>query len=414
MHTARIPCYGVAGWLLVGLLAVVGCSEGSALFVSLESWPEGAVRVRLRTMLNGEIDTDRFLMPGELRFVVRMPSGASGSVRLDAVGLDSRACEVALGTLEDRVPTGLRRWAERTLSLTTQLPPICPPLPNDMSSPGPAPLAVHNESVGSFTVDGQYVYWTSQGQIWRLAKVGSPTATPIVTIGHNPQSLAVDSASFYWPDYSQQRVMKAPLGGGSPMVLSANLGSSPQWVHLDATNVYWPTDGVTSAIQTVSKSGGTAMSMITTGQPDAIEVDASNVYWISVSSGTGAINRLNKATLSNQVIATMGSAWKALAIDDTHVYAASENTVVRVPKTGGTVETIATNQANVQDLALGVTSVYWTNFVADGTVMRALKTGGGLGPVAINQPMAGWILVDGNTVYWSVSGKLVKVDVASP
>lgn len=414
MHTARIPWAGVAGCLLVGLLTVAGCSEGPALFVSLESWPEGAVRVRFRTMLNGEIDTDRFLMPGELRFVVRMPSGASGSVRLDAVGLDSRDCEVALGTLEDQVPTGLRRWAERTLSLTTQMPPICPPLPNDMSSPGPDPFTVHSQSVGSFTVDGSYVYWTSQGQIWRLAKVGSSTATPIVTIGYTPQSLAVDSASFYWPDYSQQRVMKAPLGGGSPTVLSANLGSSPQYVHLDATNVYWPTDGVSSAIQTVSKSGGTAMNMITTGQPDVIEVDASYVYWSSESSSPGTLSRLNKATLSNQVIATIGGALRALAIDDTHVYAASQNTVVRVPKTGGAVETIATNQANVQDLALGTTSVYWTNFVADGTVMRALKTGGGLGPVAINQPMAGWILVDGNTVYWSVSGKFVKIDVSSP
>ena len=232
-------------------------------------------------------------------------------------------------------------------------------------------MAVHNESVGSFTVDGQYVYWTSQGQIWRLAKVGSPTATPIVTIGHNPQK-------------PRRRFRELLLAGLFPATrrprrrsaaaarwYSRRTSDRPQWVHLDATNVYWPTDGVTSAIQTVSKSGGTAMSMITTGQPDAIEVDASNVYWISVKLGHGAINRLNKATLSNQVIATMGSAWKALAIDDTHVYAASENTVVRVPKTGGTVETIATNQANVQDLALGVTSVYWTNFVADGTVMRA-------------------------------------------
>ena len=61
------------------------------------------MRVRLRTMLNG--DRHRSVPhAGELRFVVRMPSGASGSVRLDAVGLDSRACEVALGTLEDRFP----------------------------------------------------------------------------------------------------------------------------------------------------------------------------------------------------------------------------------------------------------------------------------------------------------------------
>src|SRR6185503_18524125 len=100
---------------------------------------------------------------------------------------------------------------------------------------------------------------------------------------------------------------------------------------------------------------------------------------------------------ANQVIATIGGALRAIAIDDTHVYAARANTVVRVPKTGGTVETIASNQANIGDIALGVTSVYWTAFVANGTVMRALKAGGGLGPVALDQSMASWILVDGNT-----------------
>jgi hypothetical protein len=282
-------------------------------------------------------------------------------------------------------------------------------------APLPVPITVYNQSVGSFAVDGSYVYWASANQIWRLAKVGGGAAAPIATIGYTPQSLAVDPSSIYWPEYSQERVMKIPVGGGTATVLSSNLGSSPQFVHLDAANVYWPTDGLTSAIQMVSKAGGTAMNMITTGQPDAIEVDANYVYWLSGSSGTtGTINRLNKATLSNQVIGTVGGALRAIAIDDTHVYAASSDTVVRVPKTGGTVETIASNQANIGDLALGVTSVFWTSYVTNGAVMRALKTGGGLGPVAINQMMASWILVDGNTVYWSVSGKFVKVDVASP
>src|SRR5262249_9800647 len=137
------------------------------------------------------------------------------------------------------------------------------------------PITVYDKAVGSFTVDGSYVYWASANQIWRLAKVGSTAAAPIATIGYTPQSIAVDPSSLYWPEYSQERVMKIPVGGGSPAVLSANLGSSPQFVHLDAANVYWPTDGVTSAIQMVSKSGGTAMNRITRGQPDAIEVDAS-------------------------------------------------------------------------------------------------------------------------------------------
>ncbi|HWO23663.1 MAG TPA: hypothetical protein VNO30_33205 [Kofleriaceae bacterium] len=282
-------------------------------------------------------------------------------------------------------------------------------------APLPDPITVHNQSVNAIAVDGSYVYWTSASQIWRLAKVGSAAATPIVTMTTTPQSLAVDASSFYWPEYFAERVMKAPLGGGAPVLLSGSLGSSPQFVHLDATNAYWPTDGGTSAIQTTPKSGGNAMNMITTGQPDDIEVDASYVYWTSGSSGTtGTINRLNKATLGNQVIGTIGGALRGIALDDTHVYAASATTVVRVPKTGGAVETIATNQTNIGDLAVGITSVFWTSYVANGSVMRARKTGGGVGPVALDQPMASWILVDGNTVYWSVSGKLVKVDVASP
>jgi len=282
-------------------------------------------------------------------------------------------------------------------------------------APLPDPVTVHNQSVNAIAVDGSYVYWTSANQIWRLAKVGTAAAAPIVAAGNTSQSLAVDASSIYWPEYSAQRVMKAPLGGGAPALLAGSLGTSPQFVHLDATNVYWPTDGGTSSIQTIPKGGGTAANLLTTGQPDDIEVDASYIYWTSGSSGTtGTINRLNKATLANQVIGTIGGALRAIAIDDTHVYAANSTTVVRVPKTGGTVETIATNQPNIGDLKVGVTSVFWTNYVANGSVMRARKAGGGVGPVALDQPMASWLVVDGNTVYWSVSGKLVKVDVTSP
>lgn len=68
---------------------------------------------------------------------------------------------------------------------------------------------------------------------------------------------------------------------------------------------------------------------------------------------------------------------RALAVDDTYVYwTSAAGTVLRAPKDGGAVETIASDQDEPEALAIDGKHVFWLN-AGDGSVMRGKKDGKG-------------------------------------
>ena len=63
-----------------------------------------------------------------------------------------------------------------------------------------------------------------------------------------------------------------------------------------------------------------------------------------------------------------------IALDASHVYAADnhDGEILRVPKAGGTVEILASNQPHPFDIAVDGTAVYWSS-ETDAKVARVLK-----------------------------------------
>jgi hypothetical protein len=66
------------------------------------------------------------LEPSQLQFVIRLPARLQGFLWLEAAALDGSGCKVATGTLEERVPGGLRPYVERTLTLASTQGRLCP------------------------------------------------------------------------------------------------------------------------------------------------------------------------------------------------------------------------------------------------------------------------------------------------
>jgi len=99
------------------------------------------------------------------------------------------------------------------------------------------------------------------------------------------------------------------------------------------------------------------------------------------------------------------SAWD-IAVDATHVYWTDRaaRAVMRIPKEGGTPETLAWPQEDLGRLAVDSNFVYWTNTLPSGDVMKLAIGGGTPVPVATGQLRPVGIAVDATNVYWTNAG----------
>jgi hypothetical protein len=190
-------------------------------------------------------------------------------------------------------------------------------------------------------------------------------------------------------------------------------------IAVDATHVYWTNAGGPGwNVQRVSKGGGAAEGLAGPNDNQAgpvpdkaaqgqIVLDATYVYW--ANEDTGLIRRMLKNGSGQETLAQGYEPFGA-AVDDTHVYWSNRKdtnrSVVRVPKSGGAVETVAAHGAAGDPgiLAIDTQFVYWTGY-DNGSVWRASKVTP-FAPEMLWNPnasatIAGWgVVVDGVNVYW--------------
>lgn len=284
--------------------------------------------------------------------------------------------------------------------------------------PEPMPLVTDQDSLRGLAFDGSHLYWSADGQILRI-DLTSGTIDVVVNVTGTAslQNIAVDETAVYWSDYTREEVLGAPKAGGNRTVLVDNLDVSPQEVAVDDTYVYWPTDDATGYVMRVEKSlvGGKGKeTILQAGRgPDDIALDGSYVYWVSGSSnGDGTINRIHTETGADDVLTNPGHPFRDIAVDSTHVYAASANEVMRVDKTGGDVEILASDQSNIGQLVVDTDAVYWTLYATDGGVMRISKDDDAAVAIANDQNRHTALTIGDGQLFWIVESTIMTMETA--
>ncbi len=155
--------------------------------------------------------------------------------------------------------------------------------------------------------DDTSVYWSyrkgassaTAGGVQKVPLAGATTPTPVATGLNTPTILVIDATNAYWVDIGSNNISKAPLAGGTAVVLAAHDPSAlnpvvegPSALAVDATNLYW-SNGGGSGIYSVPIAGGTPTLVATPLAPTCVAVDATSVYW-GTGGNSGTIEKVAK------------------------------------------------------------------------------------------------------------------------
>jgi hypothetical protein len=156
-------------------------------------------------------------------------------------------------------------------------------------------------------------------------------------------------------------------------------GQRPSRLAVDSTNVYWTNSTANFSEWTLMKKplqGGAPVALVSDRNMGDFAVGATSVYWTEVQGGK----------------------------------------VMRVPISGGTPETIASNEPRPFKVAVDAQSIYWSTLstadcpdggltcASGGTLKRAALDGSAPKTLASHIELPSSIVVDGTNVYWAAPG----------
>ncbi len=233
-------------------------------------------------------------------------------------------------------------------------------------------------------------------------------------------SIALDAHSVYWANGGSGAygsVVKAPLAGGAPETLAANLTLPVNLVESGGL-LYWEEQGPTLGIGRMAVTGGTVEPLIS-GPPGAardIAVDTEFVYWTAGSIG-GTVQEIG---LSGGVPTTLASEQQdplLLALGSSDVYWSDDYGINVVSKAGGKSRTISSACADAP-IVVDTSNVYCLSAfqgvlevsLAGGTVTTLAPAGDAMSYSGAILPEE--IAIDDDTVYWVSYNGLMRVPQA--
>ena len=196
-----------------------------------------------------------------------------------------------------------------------------------------------------------------------------------------------------------------PLGGGA-----ARIADGPvTMVRPVATGglLYFATPGFVFRL----RAGGNVPDIVLQANATALAADASGAY--AVDGMTGQLVHGDAAGGEPRVVATLPAQRSVpmLGVDAEHVYlllrhgdATCRTTLARVPKAGGELTALLTEERCGMDLVVDPTHVYWMGFESGGPITvlaRVPKAGGSVELLAGGLPYT-WNLAQNSThVFWT-------------
>jgi hypothetical protein len=282
--------------------------------------------------------------------------------------------------------------------------------------------------------DAVYLTDVLAAQVIRVPKCGGPAAPVAGPHAYNmgtALSLAVAAGNVAWIDDigAGGDIIAGPSApGGQARLLASIVRPLSQSIGLDCDHVYYG-DG---AVESLPLAGGTPSSLVP-GSSGIAAVDDINVYFYQVPPTGGALASVPKSGGDVTILVpsfdggfdsqTQPHFFQYFAQDADALYWMAERgpqsgpvlDLLRVPKSGGVPEVLVANVGPSRLLVVDDAHVYWNYSPGDGSspgaIVRVPKTGGSVETVVtVPNAAGGASAVDARTLYWSTGHAIMKLD----
>jgi len=246
--------------------------------------------------------------PGQRGAVVKVPLNGGTPITLAALGgypmgLAVDATNVYLTTTTGCVFSSTGHLGYELMSI-----PVDGGTPTRLISELSSDASAHGVAIDNANIYWSYVelpagiYHLSRtepmlgGKILKLP-LGGGTPTVLASGFSQPLSVVVDGTNVYFTDNIGYTVMSVPIAGGLPTTLAKSTdGNEPFVIAVDANHVYWTHGGQGAEIRRVPLGGGTP-TIVASGlnYPNALVIDTTSIYWTescSVCPGSGSVMKL--------------------------------------------------------------------------------------------------------------------------
>jgi len=232
-------------------------------------------------------------------------------------------------------------------------------------------LATMLEDPNGIAVDDEHVYWTLdnpmmvKAQLFRAAHDGKG-AEPMLADGtaSEAEAVVVDDVNAYVADDAAHTILRVSKDATSaaPAVVASDLGylrallAAPE-------GIYFANNDGGGSVGLAPAGGGAPVKIGELNQAQALALDKDYLYWVEsgdFDQNNGRAMRARRKDLGAPTLLADGLNHPAsIAVDATDAYVATDDAIVRLPKSGGTPETVATDQGGPRALAFSHAGLFW-------------------------------------------------------